>query len=75
MTSGLVKEGNQMIITRKLGHKQEMPGSGQWQIQDDGEDKCWCCDNHIYAMVFWSLDYGWEQPDDVGAFQEENLIS
>jgi hypothetical protein len=42
-----------------------MPGSGQWRVLEDGEEKCWCCENQIYALVFWSLAFG-KETDNAG---------
>ena len=41
------------VCTRILGHKTEMPGSGQWKLIRDKSDDCWMCDQAIYGMVFW----------------------
>ena len=29
----LKPEGDDMVLTRVLGHKKDIPGSGQWQMQ------------------------------------------
>lgn len=72
--SGYVKESNQLIFSRKLGHKAEMPGSGQWRMFSDGDERCWCCDRHIYTLVFWSLEHGWNEVNSINPFQEENIV-
>ena len=33
-----------LIILRYLGHKFDIPGSGQWKIFDKHHQKCWICD-------------------------------
>ena len=38
------QEDERMILTRILGHKQDMPGSGQWKLVRDKSDECWICD-------------------------------
>lgn len=59
-----------LIFTRKLGHKRDMPGVGQWEIIKEAEElpahhhrklndqlyrpECWHCCNHTYTLVFWS---------------------
>ena len=45
--------GNRMIFTRILGHKKDMPGSGQWKLIKDFEEECWICDQEIYGLTFW----------------------
>lgn len=50
-----------LIFTRYLGHKIEMPGSGQWRMiatQNDEQERCWVCNKEIYTLVFWSRDFG-----------------
>lgn len=72
--TGLVKESNQLVFSRKLGHKTEMPGSGQWRMLSHGDEKCWWCDRHNYSIVFWSYDQGLKEQDSISPFQEENII-
>ena len=45
-----------MILTRIIGMKEQMPGSGQWQLLTDRQDECWHCDQWIYSLVFWDAD-------------------
>lgn len=33
-----------MIFTRILGHKSDMPGSGQWKLLKERHETCWICD-------------------------------
>ena len=42
-----------MIFTRILGHKEDMPGSGQWKLIKDKLEDCWICDQEVYGMLFW----------------------
>lgn len=52
-------EGNELILTRILGHKDDIPGSGQWNMKVQKEkDGCWHCDNWMYSLVFWHPDIG-----------------
>ena len=36
--------GGRMIFTRILGHKWDMPGSGQWKLISDMSEECWICE-------------------------------
>ena len=50
-------EGSTLIITRMLGHKEEMPGSGRWRVitkENIGQNECWVCDRKIYSLIFWN---------------------
>lgn len=55
-------EANEMLIfTRYLGHKIEIPGSGQWRMistSHDEHDRCWVCNGEIYTLIFWSREFG-----------------
>ena len=44
---------DRMIFTRVLGHKLDMPGSGQWKLIKDKREECWVCDQEVYGLVFW----------------------
>ena len=37
-------EDSRLILTRILGHKMDMPGSGQWKVIKDKSEECWICD-------------------------------
>lgn len=53
------QDGRDMVLTRFIGHREDMPGSGQWKMQTEIEkDKCWHCDNWMYSIVFWSPKIG-----------------
>ena len=45
-----------MILTRVIGFREQMPGSGQWRQLTDAADRCWHCDQWIYSLVFWDAD-------------------
>ena len=48
-------DGRDLSLTRQLGHRETIPGSGQWQMLTDGApDACWHCDNWLYTLIFWS---------------------
>ena len=50
-----------LIFTRYLGHKIEMPGSGQWRMistSNDEQERCWVCNKEVYSLVFWSREFG-----------------
>ena len=50
-------ERSTLIITRMLGHKEEMPGSGRWRVitkENIGQNECWVCDRKIYSLIFWN---------------------
>jgi hypothetical protein len=38
------------------------------------EHCCWWCDKHIYTMVFWTINHGWQEETNVDQHQEESLI-
>jgi len=46
-----------MILTRFLGHRPEMPGSGQWRMITDKTSECWICDQQVYSLIFWDEDF------------------
>lgn len=46
-----------LLVTRMLGHKDDIPGSGRWRIYTKpfkGRNDCWVCDHHIYSLIFWN---------------------
>ena len=48
-----------MSIYRILGHKIDVPGSGNWCMQTNSDEhNCWCCNGSIYSLIFWSSDIG-----------------
>ena len=42
-----------LILTRHIGIKESMPGSGQWRMLTDKHDACWFCDQWVYSLIFW----------------------
>ena len=57
-----------LIFTRYLGHKAEMPGSGQWRMiatANDAQERCWVCDLECYSLVFWSREFGLQQQKEL----------
>ena len=60
-------EGRDLTITRILGHKKEIPGSGRWQMMTAGENRsCWACSHWCYTLIFWH--------EDIGALHENSSI-
>lgn len=46
-----------LVFTRQIGHKEDMPGSGQWRVitkQPVAENECWICDKQVYSLIFWN---------------------
>ena len=44
-----------LTISRALGHKALMPGSGQWRLNKKLDaSACWYCGNWSFALVFWN---------------------
>ena len=46
------------IITRHVGAKKLIPGSGQWKIDTEQNDECWFCGQHILTLFLWSPRIG-----------------
>ena len=50
-----------LVYTRYLGHKAEIPGSGQWRMISsaiDSQERCWVSNLEMYSLIFWSREYG-----------------
>ena len=53
---------DQLVFQRMLGHKEDIPGSGQWYESSQNavackshyKNECWICEGHVYAILFWS---------------------
>jgi len=53
------------VFQRVLGHKEMIPGSGQWYESSNTnipnslhyKHKCWICDGQVFSLVFWSRKY------------------
>lgn len=71
---GFAKGQKKFIFERKLGHKMDIPGSGQWSMLNEDHQQCWHCANQIYTLVFWSRHFGWSD-DSIDPVLEENLVS
>ena len=39
---------------RYLHHRDEIPGSAQWQILTDKNEHCWLCDKEAKGFIFWT---------------------
>ena len=52
------KDIKNLIFTRQLGHKLDIPGSGQWKMIDNHHHDCWVCDRECYTILFWSPEIG-----------------
>ena len=66
MISNFVDKDKNLIITRNLGHKIDIPGSGQWRLMTDnnkGDHDCWICDKQIYSLIFWNELIGYWEMD------------
>lgn len=48
---------SRLIFTRILGHKYDLPGSGQWKMITDKQEECWLCDLEVYGLVFWDYEH------------------
>lgn len=60
-------EGKPLTLQRIIGHKEEIPGAGQWTIRTTQEkDGCWHCDNWMYTLIFWH--------PEIGEFNKRNSI-
>jgi hypothetical protein len=64
-----------LIFQRMVGHKEEMPGSGQWKILTEKGDQCWICDKHIYSLIFWSPSIGHSMQIDLDDGEKNRIIS
>lgn len=62
------------MFQRVLGHKAEMPGSGQWQMLTEKADECWICDRHIYTLLFWSPSIGHSTSVDLDEIERSRIV-
>lgn len=51
-------DARDMSISRILGHKQDIPGSGQWRMTTEMQKTCWVCNHSQYVALFWNEDIG-----------------
>ena len=63
-----------LIFQRQLGHKVDIPGSGQWQQLTKPTQKCWICANYTYTLVFWTKAQGWSEEEMIDEKIEDALI-
>ena len=42
-----------LILMRYLYHRDEIPGSGQWQMMTAKHEHCWLCDKEMKGFIFW----------------------
>ena len=47
-----------MILTRKLGHRTDIPGGKEWRAFTNSQDECYICDRKIYSLFVWSPEIG-----------------
>ena len=50
-----------MIFNRYLGHKPDIPGSGQWRMissDRDQKQRCWMHNLDVYTLIFWTRQFG-----------------
>ena len=84
-TQNIEPERRNLVVTRKLGHKSDIPGSGQWVVHTNVLDienpgspsvkpcqECWICDQHIYSIVFWNEYIG---SVNISNYNQEELES
>ena len=67
-----------MSIYRVMGHKQDMPGSGQWRMQTNSDEKqCWVCNGTIYNLIFWTRGVGKyhvQQRSQIDDYEKRRII-
>ena len=65
---------NKLIFQRWVGHKPDIPGSGQWQMLTEKHDQCWVCDKWIYGIVFWSPNVSNQTQIDIEYFEKTKIL-
>ena len=63
--------GSKMILMRKLSHKDEIPGSGRWQLLTRKQDNCWICEREMKGYIFWMHDTASKSPKLMNLSLEE----
>ena len=48
---------DKLIFQRWLGHKNDIPGSGQWEM-NEGSRECWVCEKWVYSLIIWNKQIG-----------------
>jgi len=59
------------ILTRKINHNLEIPGSAEWYLYKDKCSSCYICDRKIYTVFFWSPTIGRIEGYDTGLSSED----
>lgn len=59
------------ILTRKIGHQLEIPGSSDWQLHRENSNQCYICDRKIYTVFFWSPSIGQIEGYDTGLSSDD----
>ena len=49
-------ESSPLVLTRIIGFKEQIPGSGQWRLSTSNAHPCWHCDQWIYSLIFWDAE-------------------
>lgn len=58
-TNNLSSFKSDLSISRVLGHKSILPGSGQWRINKKfDKTACWYCANWVFSLIFWNQEIG-----------------
>jgi hypothetical protein len=65
---------NKLVFQRYMGHKAEMPGSGQWQMLTEKHDHCWVCDKWIYGIVFWNPRVSNQTQIEIDYFEKTKIM-
>ena len=63
------RETQKLIIQRKLGHKQLMPGAAQWDMLTDRTDECYICGHYILTFFIWTKRIG-----QLAKEKDENVV-
>eukprot|EP00347_Sterkiella_histriomuscorum_P002614 403367462 len=74
-------ENQKLIFQRYLGHKEDIPGIGQWQMltsQNPNDSpaccECWVCNKYIYTLIFWSKCIEYQLNDDYHQNEIDQLL-
>ncbi|CDW89852.1 UNKNOWN [Stylonychia lemnae] len=74
-TEKIDSDNKKLIFQRFLGHKAEMPFSGQWQMLTEPlHDHCWVCDKWTYTLIFWSPNIGYFSSIEIDMLQREKIL-
>lgn len=64
-----------MVFSRKFGHKIDLPGLGQWRLQNAEDHKCWVCEHQIYTLVFLTETFARRELESFPKSQFESMVS